>query len=135
MGASEDIARTEQNADLTSQYLVNWPASLKIVQGDRDLLRDVIGAFCEESRIVMADLKVALRDGDAKTAQRMAHTIKGSFRTFGVNDAHDLAYECEVAGREGRLDDLEARLAELQQATLSINEQFRLFLDTGQIPG
>lgn len=129
-GAGEEVDEPAPPA-----FQVNWPASLKVVQGDRSLLRDVIAAFREESRIVMADLKTALRDGDAKTAQRMAHTIKASFRTFGVSDAHDLAYECEVAGREGRLDDVQAQLDELQKATQTVMEQFRLFLDTGQIPG
>ena len=117
------------------QYMVDWPASIKIVQGDLDLLRDVIEAFGEESVAVFNGLGKALLDGDQKTAQRMAHTIKASFRTFGVDDAYEFAYECEVAGREGRLDDVQSRLSELERATRVVQEQFRVFVDTGQIPG
>mgnify|MGYP002629833409 FL=1 len=116
-------------------YQVNWPAALRITQGDRDLLREIAGAFLEEVRIVMPDLKFALKKEDAKTAQRMAHTIKANFRTFGVTDAHDLAFDCEKAGKAGELDRVRENLAELQEASKAVSSQLRDFIDTGRFPG
>jgi HPt (histidine-containing phosphotransfer) domain-containing protein len=116
-------------------YQVDWPVALKITQGDRGLLREIAGAFLEEGRIVMADLKYALKKDDAKTAQRMAHTIKANFRTFGVSDAHDLAFDCEKAGKDGELDRIREHLAELQEASKVVSLQLRAFIDTGRFPG
>jgi PAS domain S-box-containing protein len=133
--SSDDAIESESPMDATIPYAVDWPVSIKIVQGDLDLLRDVIDAFKEESGIVLGGLRKALVEEDQKTAQRMAHTIKASFRTFGIDDAYDLAYECEVASREGRLDDVQSRLSELEKATRVVEEQFQSFVDTGRIPG
>ncbi len=117
------------------KYRVDWPVALRITQGDRDLLREIAGAFLEEGRIVLADLKYALKNDDAKTTQRMAHTIKANFRTFGVNDAHDLAFECEKAGKAGDLRYVAEHLAELQEASKVVSSQLRAFIDTRQFPG
>ena len=119
---------------LPVRFAIDWSAALRIVQADQELLRDIAAAFLEESRTVMMDLKAALKKSDAKTAQRMAHTIKASFRTFGVSDAHDLAYECELAGRAGELDQLASRLPELEAAVRSVNDVLKKFVNTGQIP-
>ncbi|MFT5324794.1 MAG: two-component system sensor histidine kinase/response regulator [Planctomycetaceae bacterium] len=116
-------------------YQVDWPVALRITQGDRDLLREIAGAFLEESRIVLADLKYAIKKEDAPTAQRMAHTIKANFRTFGVTDAHDLAFECEKAGKAGDLKFVAENLAEIQKASKVVSSQLRAFIDTGQFPG
>lgn len=116
------------------RYGVNWPVALKVTQGDRELLREIARAFLEECRIVLADLKHAIRNSDAPTAQRMAHTLKANFRTFGVDDAHDLAFECEKAGKAGELEMIAESLAELQEASRMVGSQLREFIDTGQFP-
>ena len=132
---SSAVSPTGQEESTQESYQVDWPAALKITQGDRGLLREIAGAFLEEVRIVMADLKYALKKEDAKTAQRMAHTIKANFRTFGVTDAHDLAFDCEKAGKDGELDRVREHLAELQEASKVVSSQLRDFIDTGQFPG
>jgi two-component system sensor histidine kinase/response regulator len=116
-------------------YRVDWSVALRITQGDRDLLREIAGAFLEEGRIVLADLKYALKKEDAPTAQRMAHTIKANFRTFGVSDAHDLSFECEKSGKTGDLKYVAEHLAEIQEASKVVSSQLREFIDTGQFPG
>ena len=137
------VSREETTAAVTQaggepgsqqSYSVDWSVALRITQGDRDLLREIAVAFVEEGRIVLADLKYALKKDDAPTAQRMAHTIKTNFRTFGVNDAHDLAFECEKSGKAGELDHLKEHLAELQEASKVVSSQLREFIDTGQFP-
>jgi two-component system, sensor histidine kinase and response regulator len=126
--ATDEVATVEK-------YCVDWSVALRITQGDRELLREIAGAFLEECRIVLADLKQALKEKDAPTAQRMAHTIKANFRTFGVNDAHDLAFECEKAGKAGDLDCVAKNLVELMEASRVVSSQLRNFIDSGQFPG
>ncbi|MHC4875140.1 MAG: hybrid sensor histidine kinase/response regulator [Planctomycetota bacterium] len=121
-------------AAVKPEFAVDWPAALKIVQGDRALLRDVAAAFLEESRQMMSQLKKARENCDGKLLQRSAHTIKASFRTFGVEDAHDIAFDLERAGKEDRLDDAMGRMPELEAAAAAVREQLKCFVDTREIP-
>lgn len=137
VGVSREEATRAESPDggdpaPAESYRVDWSVALRITQGDRDLLREIAGAFLEEGRIVLADLKYALKKEDAPTAQRMAHTIKANFRTFGVTDAHDLAFECEKAGKAGNLKFVAENLAEIQEASKVVSSQLRDFIDTGQ---
>ena len=127
--SNDDEATTAQ-----SRYAVDWPKPLKIVQGDRDLLREVAAAFLEESRMVMRELKKAAESDDAKSFQRSAHTIKASFRTFGVETAHDLAFDLECAGKENRIASVTSQIPELDSAVATVSEQLKHFVDTREIP-
>ncbi len=102
--------------------------------GDRDLLREVAAAFLEESRMVMRDLKKAADSNDAKLFQRSAHTIKASFRTFGVETAHDLAFDLECAGKEDRITSVTSQIPELETAVATVSDQLKHFVDTREIP-
>ena len=132
--SSEIVSADDAVKDARCAYIVDWPKPLKIVQGDRDLLREVAAAFLEESRMVMRDLKKAAEAGDARSFQRAAHTIKASFRTFGVESAHDLAFDLECAGKEERIDSVTERIPELEAAVESVTEQLKHFVDTREIP-
>ena len=91
--------------------------------------------FEMRKRVCEEKMKYALKKEDAPTAQRMAHTIKANFRTFGVSDAHDLSFECEKAGKTGDLKYVAEHLAEIQEASKVVSSQLREFIDTGQFPG
>ena len=130
--ASEDAGDDGKSGPGT--YAVDWPKPLKVVQGDRDLLREVAAAFLEESRMVLRDLKKAADSGDAKLFQRSAHTIKASFRTFGVETAHDLAFDLECAGKEDRIASVASQIPELETAVTTVSEQLKHFVDTREIP-
>ncbi|MBI1311325.1 response regulator [bacterium] len=117
-----------------SSFVIDWSKPLKIVQGDRDLLREVAAAFLEESRMVMRELKKSAASGDAKSFQRSAHTIKASFRTFGVEAAHDIAFDFECAGKENRIESVTDRIPELDAAVSVVSDQLKRFVDTREIP-
>ncbi len=124
----------DEAASAQAPYAVDWPKPLKVVQGDRDLLREVAAAFLEESRMVMRELKKAAESDDEKSFQRAAHTIKASFRTFGVESAHDLAFDLECAGKENRITSVTSQIPELESAVATVSEQLKHFVDTRVIP-
>ena len=80
---------------------INWKAALDSVQGDRRLLAEVIEAFLEEYPRLVEQLAAAAAAGDAKGVQRVGHTIKGSMRCLGADDAASAAAELEALGRLG----------------------------------
>jgi HPt (histidine-containing phosphotransfer) domain-containing protein len=72
-----------------------------MVGGDRALLKDVLGAFLEESPLLIRELEAALAAGDGARVARAAHTIKGQMRILGCETPYDTAFELELLGRRG----------------------------------
>jgi signal transduction histidine kinase/DNA-binding response OmpR family regulator len=73
------------------------------VDGDMDLLREVVGLFLEEYQASMAEIQCAIREGDAYRLNRAAHSLKGSVGNFGARNAYDLALRLEMMGKDGEL--------------------------------
>lgn len=89
--------------------------ALNAVNGDADLLREIIGLFLEDSPKLIDELREAAQSADAPRIRRVAHTLKNSVGYFGIARAHELALALEVMGREEQLDEAAAacqRLAE-----------------------
>jgi len=131
---TEATSGNDAAAEPDARWQVDWPAALKVVNGDRGLLQEIAGAFLQEVATVMSDLETSLKEQDHATARRLAHTIKASFRTIGVASAHDVAYECEKAAKSGQLQIITSRLPELQAAAERVSAQLRTFIDTGRVP-
>jgi HPt (histidine-containing phosphotransfer) domain-containing protein len=72
-------------------------AALARLDGDIDLLRDLAGAFCAESREQLEKLRAAVAEADWAKAQRIAHTLKGSSLIFGAEAASAAAANVELA--------------------------------------
>lgn len=78
------------------------------VADDRDLAEQVIGLFLSDIPLQLQQLGEAIADSDAATAQRIAHSIKGAAATVGAEMLRAVAYAGEIAGRDGKLDELSA---------------------------
>jgi len=79
-----------------------------------DLLRDVYRAVMDELPQLMQQLAQAIRDGDAPTARRVAHTIKGSVRIFGASAVANPAAAIEMQAKSDDLEGLERLVEQLR---------------------
>ncbi|MBF0129732.1 MAG: PocR ligand-binding domain-containing protein, partial [Alphaproteobacteria bacterium] len=92
---------------------------LRRVLGKKRLYLDMLRKFVAGQAGIVADIRAALDGGDLKTAERMAHTLKGTAGNIGAVAIQGAAAEVEAAIREGRdgvrfmLDTLAPRLEEL----------------------
>lgn len=129
--ASQPIPTAER---ATTLYPVQWADALKTVLDDRTLLHEVAEAFLEESSVVMTGLHAALNAADAPTTQRLAHTIKAGFRTFGAESAYEVAFRCEQLAKADKLPDVVAHMKDLEAAVAEVSSQLRTFMTTGRIP-
>lgn len=91
-------ARAEREPEATNRRL-DWSVALAAVDGDRELLREIIEAFMEECPRLMREIESAVGRTDVDTLRRAAHTVKGGLRTFGAGTAQDLAEKLEQMGR------------------------------------
>ena len=73
-------------------------ATLARVQGDREILQEVVQLFCAETPELLAAMRAAIARGDSQALQRAAHALKGTVRSFGAQAAGDAALRLEVMG-------------------------------------
>jgi two-component system, sensor histidine kinase and response regulator len=99
---------------------VDWSETLRSVGGNRALLATVVEAALIEIPRLMESITQAIAGRDATKLRLAAHTLKGSIRYFGAGPAFELAYQLELAGQAGRLDDGPALFAQLQSQVARI---------------
>ena len=101
---------------------VDWSAAMSAVSGDRDLLKDVIGAALEEWPQLLQQLRTAATGPDWPTIQRVAHTLKGNLRTFAARGT-ETAHHLEQAAEKQLADELAPLIQSLDaQLELVIQE-------------
>ena len=107
-------------AEDRQEQLVDWSEALHCVNGNRKLLRDIVEAFLDEAPRLLGTMRTAIERQDAKTLQRVAHTLKGSTRYFGAARVSEMALRLETMGERGdclaaheHLSDLEGEMARL----------------------
>ncbi len=84
--------------------LFNPAVALASVNGDRELLREIIGLFLSDCPRLVADLHRAVAERDAPALRRAAHTIKNSIGYFGVERAEGLARDLETLARSNQIE-------------------------------
>jgi HPt (histidine-containing phosphotransfer) domain-containing protein len=89
-----------------------------------DFLIDLIELFLRETPARLALLATAIAKGDRPTAERAAHTLKGTAAVFGADAMQAVAAAAELAARAGELGEVARLLDELQTAS----ERVRLAL-------
>jgi HPt (histidine-containing phosphotransfer) domain-containing protein len=77
----------------------NLAAVLKRVDGDLELMKELVELFLGECPQRMAEIREALSRRDAVRLQRAAHTLKGSVGNFAAGDAVAAAQRLEATAR------------------------------------
>jgi HPt (histidine-containing phosphotransfer) domain-containing protein len=99
------------------------------VEGDRDLLRELIDTLLTETRPLLEEITDAVKKGNPVRLERAAHKLKGAIAVFGAPNAVATAQTLESMGRETNLlaaeqvlQRLEAQLIDLQAALSDLRE-------------
>jgi len=85
------------------------------VGDDPEFLAELIDEFVEDAPGQLESLRAAATAGDATSARRAAHTLKGNSRTFGAGDLASLCQETEAAAGAGNLDGVLSRVDEIDR--------------------
>lgn len=101
--------------DSANGQVVDWHEALRSVNGNRQLLRDIVEAFLDESPRLLATLRTAIEQQDARTLQRAAHTLKGSTGYFGAARASEMAHQLETMGQRRELVHARHALADMER--------------------
>ena len=78
----------------------------KRLMGDRELAIQICGGVVAEIPRQLDELRRFVAEGDIASAERQAHTLKGAALNVGAEFLRAVAYQMEMAGRDGRLDQM-----------------------------
>jgi len=88
---------------------------LSRLEGDEELLAELIDTFLEESGPLLQQVADAAGSRDAAALNRAAHTLKGMVSVFGNLEAAHTARALEAMGRKGDLEKAREATANLQE--------------------
>jgi two-component system sensor histidine kinase/response regulator len=116
------------SSELTAIAGVDTEGGLRRVGGNERLYRAMLRQYAEDQADTAPALRAALAAGDMKTAERLAHTLKGLSATLGIKRPSEAAEAVEDRIRHERLEGIEDDLAALDQATAAVIAAIRAAL-------
>ena len=106
---------------------IDHTALLAGVDGNRRVLRELVRLFLADCPRRLAEIKEAIRRGDAGALGRAAHTLKGSIGNFAAKNAFAAAQRLEIMGRGVNLDNAGKACATLESELALLSEELRKF--------
>jgi len=79
-------------------------AALKLADGDRELLTEMMTMLQDESQGLLSTLYAAIQGSDAQQMEHTAHTLKGALGAVGATLALGLAEQLEALGRARQIE-------------------------------
>jgi HPt (histidine-containing phosphotransfer) domain-containing protein len=77
--------------------------------------RSILELFVETSRSDLAAIKAAVAIGDAQSASRAAHSLKGAAANLGLSEMSSTAHEIEEKSRDSRLHETRETILWLEE--------------------
>jgi signal transduction histidine kinase/DNA-binding response OmpR family regulator len=116
-----NIRKTAANDGMDSE-VVNKSELLSRLDGDEQLLGELIDAFLADSSSLLEHVSDAVTSQDAISLERAAHKLKGTVSIFGGQAAMQTALELETMGRDRNLDNAGGVFARLKEQTAALEK-------------
>jgi two-component system sensor histidine kinase/response regulator len=126
--ASPAPASEAAATELTGIDGVDAADGLHRVGGNLRLYRAMLRQYAEDQADTPTALRAALAAADMKTAERLAHTLKGVSATLGIKRPSEAAAVVEDRIRHDRLEGVEDDLIAVEQATAAVIVSIRAAL-------
>lgn len=99
---------------MASKPAVDLEAAMRTVDGDKDILKEVLQVFLEEDSLkLLKNIREALQKQDSKAIKAEAHGMKGAVAALGGVTVRDAAARLETAGLSGDMDTAQATFDEM----------------------
>jgi len=110
--------------------LVLWDPvnALARLDGDEQLLHEIVQIFLEESSRQLADLKRAVTEANAELLEKTAHRLRGELSYLGMAAVSQKANKLEQMGRECDLDHAAEVFAEFETQVSAVADNMRRML-------
>lgn len=95
-------------------------ALFRRLDGDIELLRDLLRIFSQESPPLLEKISMAIQHGSCEDVRRLSHKLKGSALQFSGGGVASLAACLEQMGEHQSLEGAARVLSELEQAVANL---------------
>lgn len=99
---------------LPAGAILDVEGTLSRFGGDRQLFREIIEFFLEDSPPLLSELRRAVEASNSQAVRSTAHALKGLAAGCGGVRAANAAQRVENAGAEGDLEDIDALVDALE---------------------
>jgi HPt (histidine-containing phosphotransfer) domain-containing protein len=96
---------------------------LERVEGDEELLRELLGLYRDDSHKNLLKAKAALAEKDLQALSRAAHTLKGMLRNLDMNAASQIAARLEDAANQNRAEVCAELVAMMEAVLVAMSSQ------------
>jgi CheY-like chemotaxis protein len=122
---AEDLAAAIKQvlAGETTECAIDRTVLLGNLDGDQELLRQLVQTFTADSPKQMTNMRTAIERRDAEGLRLAAHSLKGSVGNFVAMGAFELAQKLENAGRQGDFVMAAGLFNELEAELTRVNEE------------
>ena len=117
---------TEEQTNAGNERHISISAGMGFCMNDTGFYKEMLGTFISESPVKREQLEAALKSEDIKQYTVQIHGLKSTSKTIGAVMLPDMALKLELAGKEGRFDDIKLGHAEVMkeyEAVLSAAEE------------
>jgi CheY-like chemotaxis protein/HPt (histidine-containing phosphotransfer) domain-containing protein len=90
--------------------VLDFAAALDRVDGDRELLENLMGMFAGECSHDIVEIRKSLEARDMEQLERLAHTLKGASASLAAGRVADAAFALEKQARTGEVGNAEQLL-------------------------
>jgi CheY-like chemotaxis protein len=132
--ASPALATEAAPSELRAIAGVDTVDGLHRVGGNERLYHAMLRQYADDQADTAAALRAALAATDMKTAERLAHTLKGVSATLGIKRPSEAAAVVEDRIRHDRLEGIEDDLMALEEATAAVIASIRTALVQAAAP-
>jgi PAS domain S-box-containing protein len=101
--------------ELASKPAIDWRRALAQVEGDPELLRDLLEIFAREAPGAIERLRASVEKKDSSSIEHAAHALKGSLANFGADAAVKAASNLEIMARNRNLAQTEEAFHNLER--------------------
>jgi len=112
--AASTAAEEPAHAEGSDDTVVDREQALASVDGDTELLQELVELFMEDCPGLLAEIRSAIDAGNVEGLRRSAHTLKGAVANFGAEATVDAAFTLETIAHSGDIRDAEAAYLGLQ---------------------
>ena len=116
-----------QEEQAPSEIIFDQETALAHVEGDHELLKEVVDLFLVESPELLAVIRDSIARGDGEMLQQTSHSVKGAVSSFGAHAACEAALKLEEIGREGDLTRAEFAFTELDREIAHLTRALALY--------
>ena len=134
--ANQELSKNEPFEVLGSENsqpenVFDGQSVLERVDGDWELLEQLVTLFLDSSPNLMAEIQDAIEHRDSSALHRAAHSLKGSVANLGGTAAQEAAMKLEQLGREGDMQDVDEAYLSLVEEVSQFKVKVVRFLQRG----